>query len=233
MKSIKTLLTASTVLALAGTQANAALISILDLAPDATSKNGFTITSATSGTTVTLSFTQTGDLDGGTLDDTLAFDLVYTAYTGSTYSGGDVTLGTASTPNMNNVNWHNNTFAGGDTLALEVTNVNYTDGEGGDHQAIFNGFLDIRPTHYSSAIVGDVDYYLSLVGATTITGDPTFGADLSANGDNASLYFTASDGPVRLRNLDLQFETVAVPEPSSVALLGLGFGALALRRRRS
>ncbi|MGJ8672687.1 PEP-CTERM sorting domain-containing protein [Rubritalea sp.] len=228
----KTLLTASALLVLASTQANAALISIDNLAPDAAMNSGFTIGSSTVGNIVTLSFTQTGDLDGGSSDDTLSFDLLYTAYTGSTFDGTDVTLGAASTPNMSNINWHSNLFPEGSTLGLEVTNISYTDGEG-DEAVVFNGFTSIIPTHYSNAIVGDVDYYVGLVGATTVTGDPTFNAALTSNGTDNSIYFTASDGPVRLRNLDFQFETVAVPEPSSVALLGLGFGALAFRRRRA
>ena len=78
-----------------------------------------------------------------------------------------------------------------------------------------------------------MDFYVGLAGATTITGDPNFNADLlSANGTNTSLFFTAASGPVRLRNLDFQFEIVGVPEPSSLMLVGLVLSGLTVRRRR-
>ncbi|MGJ8656616.1 MAG: PEP-CTERM sorting domain-containing protein [Akkermansiaceae bacterium] len=219
--------------------ANAATISILNMSAEDTltqnsvakTESGFDVTvSALVDGARTFSFTQTGDLDGGSIDDTLSFNLVYEAYTGSTFDGTDVTLGTASTPNVNNVNWHNNEFTSGNTLSLAVTDIVYTDGEG-DETLSFDGFTAINPTNYSSAVAGDVDYYVGLLGATTITGDPTFTANLTSSG-TGPLYFTASDGPVRLRNLDFQFETSPIPEPSSTALLGLGFAAFALRRRR-
>ena len=48
--------------------------------------SGFTVSGgALVGSTRTFTLTQTGDLDGGALDDTLSFDLIYEAYTGSTF----------------------------------------------------------------------------------------------------------------------------------------------------
>ncbi len=219
--------------------ASADIINIANLAPNDSGNivSGFTVSGgALVGSTRTFTLTQTGDLDSGTLDDTLSFDLIYNAYTGSTFSGGDVTLGTASTPNVNNVNWHNNNFTTGNTLSLEVANISYADGEG-DETAVFNGFTSIRSISFGAGPTtpaGDIDYYVGLVGATTVTGDPTFTPSLTSNGTSPTLFFTAANGPVRLRDIDLQFETVtaAVPEPSSFALIGGVFACFAVSRRR-
>lgn len=220
----------------AGSPVHANLITVINMAADDTSVSGFNVTGALVGNTYTFTLTQTGNLDGGTVNDTLSFDLIYETYTGSTFSGGDVTLGTASTPNVNNQNWHSSLFTTGDTLSLEVANISYTDGEG-DETLAFNGFTSIRPTSFTSASnstpAGDIDYYVGLTGATTITDDPTFVADLIAsNGTSPSLFFTASNGPVRLRDLSFQFQTSAAPEPSSIALVFSGIGLLVIRRRR-
>lgn len=215
--------------------ANADLIDIIDLETrDAgTTHNGFTVTGSfsPSGNTYTFSFTQTGNLDSGTVDDTLSFDLIYEAYTGSTISGGNVTLGTTQVAPIVTRNWHTGSFDAGETLSLQIANVSYTDGEG-DGTIVFNGFQAITPTSYTDTPTGNIDYYVGLAGATTITDDPTFNADLlTANGTSTSLFFTAGGGPVRLRNLDFQFETITVPEPSSIMLFGLALSGLAFRRR--
>ena len=218
--------------------ASAGIINIDNLAPDDAGNtiSGFAVSGgALVGSTRTFTLTQTGDLDSGTFDDTLSFDLIYEAYTGSTFSAGDVTLGAASTPNVNNVNWHNNNFTTGNTLSLEVANVSYTDGEG-DETIAFNGFTSIRSISFGAGPTtpaGNIDYYVGLLGATTVTGDPTFTPSLTSNGTSPSLFFTASNGPVRLRDIDFQFETVAaVPEPSSFAIIGSALACFAVRRRR-
>ncbi len=212
--------------------ANAAVININNMAPDNASVSGFTVSvGALVDNKYTYTLTQTGDLDGSGGNDTLTFDLIYSGYTGSTFSAGDVTLGTATAPKViNNVNWFDNEYSTGMTLSLEVANIVYTSSES---TVAFDGFTAIDAISYSSTPAGNISYYVGLTGATTVTGDPNFTPSLTSNGTSPTLYFTAAGGPVRLRNLDFQFVTSAIPEPSSFALLLGGLGMLTLIRRRA
>ncbi|CAA6689498.1 MULTISPECIES: PEP-CTERM sorting domain-containing protein [unclassified Lentimonas] len=214
--------------------ASAATINIVDMGPGDTPVSGFTVSSATVGDTVTLSFTQTADLDGGLGgNDTLAFDLIYEAYEGSSFSAGNVTLGSAITPIDTGINWHGGTFTTGDTLSLEVANIVYTSSES---TVAFDGFTSMRAANYAATPDGDLDYYVGLTGATTISGDPSIDFDFEPIiGTSTQFYLTAGGGPTRLRQLDFQFETSAIPEPGTYALLaGLtGLTFVMLRRRRA
>ena len=240
-KTTKSIITVAATLALVQSS-NAATISILNLSANAGGSivSGFTVSSASSGTPEiqTYSLTRTGDLDGLGSDDTLAFNLISKRYTGSTISAGDVTLGTQAAAHDANVNWGSSIVADLSTLTFEITGVTYSSAES---TVAFSGFNEIQKVGGNPSNTESVDFYFGTTGATTANitaGNQNF--DLSSNPDQASMFlaltteYDASEtGNIRLRNLDFSFETSPIPEPSSTALLGLGFGALVLRRRRS
>ena len=96
---------------------------------------------------------------------------------------------------------------------------------------------------------GAADTRFADINGTTVTLSTT-GVDLNGSGSTFQFLVGSEDfaltptvtfdnsggtgGSVVARNFDLQFSTVAaIPEPSSLALLGLaGFGLMARRRRR-
>ena len=240
----KLLLTATATLALANLS-NAATISVVNLRPGDTGNGGFSVSNTTSsapGIVRTISFTQTGDLDGGLGgNDTLSFDLVETYYTGSTFSAGDVTLGGQANVAGNGNNFGNNNIGNLSTLTFEITNVVYTSAES---TVDFSGFTEIRKVNSAPAPTNgeDITFYVGETGATTVlltVNNSNQDFDLTSNSDNTLLTLTtdysslASGGLIRLRELDFAFETSLIPEPSSTALLGLGGLALLLRRRRA
>lgn len=220
---------------------NAAVIQFTNLDADLSNNGGlqgFTPTLSTSGQVVTYSFNQTGDIDGaGIADDTLSFDILYTAFAGSTVAAnGDVTLGTQIQPITNNINFVQNNFEDGDTLGLEIVNINYIDGEG-DETIAFDGFNAIAVVNFAQTPDGVLDVHVGLAGATAINLDPTNqNLDITSNGADSSLFFTIApgDGPVRLRDVDFQFHLNPIPEPSTSLLLSLIlFGSMFIRRRKA
>ena len=127
------------------------------------------------GDPTTYSFTLVNDLDGGGVDDTLTFDFVYTIYTGSTISGGDVTLGTTQTiASPGNLHFgqyptgdpNTNAMLPGDSFRLSIQNISYTNGEGGSRAAVrFLGFE--RFTKYGGSSDGQ-DLRLGTTSTTTL-----------------------------------------------------------------
>jgi len=200
----------------------------------------YTVTASLGDPTV-FSFTRIGNLDGGTVDDTLSFDLVYTIYTGSSFDGTNLTLGTsvalADTTNPHFLNNYvndpsNNAVEAGDGFTASITNLSYTSGEGfNSPTATFLGFDEI--TKFGG---GDTDVYLGTTGAATQTVASATGTAISLGGVTNLTFTAAGSSGQRWRDLDFSFEVpdavVAVPEPSSVALLGSLLAGCMLRRRR-
>ena len=217
---------------------NADIVNILNLDPTAGS-GVFSTTVSTVGTTHTVSFTGTDDFDGGGTNDILTFDMVYEFHTGSSYSGTSpnvtTNLGTAALPTSSGQNWGDNTFGGGDTLSLLVQNIVYIDGEMDGNIAVFDGFTGINPIDFND--LGSIDLAVggALTGQTIVATPGGSGdIDLTSLGNSAQLFLTSDtgNGNIRLRDLDLQFSTIAVPEPSTFSLFGLAVVGLISRRRR-
>ena len=197
---------------------------------------GSSVSSAVGGPTI-YSFTLINDLDGGGINDTLTFDLVYTLYTGSTISGGNVTLGPKVA--LSGLTTHFgqnyvgepdiNTLQAGDSFSLSIQNINYTDGEGNPDIARFLGFEDMHKFGGGTEdlLLGTTGYTALSVGASGLPVD--FGGFV----EDLVLTTSITSGSTAQRLRDLQFSFEVVPEPSSTALLGLGGLALMLRRKRS
>jgi hypothetical protein len=194
------------------------------------------------GDPTTYSFTLVNDLDGGGVDDTLTFDFVYTIYTGSTISGGDVTLGTTQTiASPGNAHFgqyptgdpNTNAMLPGDSFRLSIQNISYTDGEGDSNIARFLGFERFTKFGGSSdgqdLLLGTTSYTTLDVGTST-SSVVDFGGYVA---DDLVLTTNITSGSANQRFRDLHFDFEVVPEPSSTALLGLGGLALMLRRKRS
>lgn len=199
----------------------------------------------TFGDPTTYSFTLVNDLDGGGVNDTLTFDFVYTIYTGSTISGGDVTLGTTQTivdPGNSHFGQYptgdpdTNVLSPGDSFRLSIQNISYTDGEGDSNIARFLGFQQFSKFGGSS---DGQDLLLGTTNYTTLDVGTGSGSVIAFNPDGyvaddlvLTTNITSGTANQRLRDLHFDFEVSAVPEPSSTTLLGLGGLALILRRRK-
>ena len=214
----------------------AATISINDIAPDDGTFSSFTSVASTDGNSFTLS--RIFDFDEGGTDDTLTFTLTRTTYSGATINGSDIIVGNVNNGG-NNVNWYSN-FGNADSLQLAVSGISYTSGEADGTTVVFDGFQGISRNNFTNAAglgagTTELDFHVHTgsVGSTIITNSGGF-QDLTSAGNSTNVFFTAEAGSlgIRLREVDLQFSTVAVPEPSSAVLLGIGGLALILRRRK-
>ncbi|MGJ8641998.1 MAG: PEP-CTERM sorting domain-containing protein [Luteolibacter sp.] len=209
--------------------ANAATIVIDNIDPDAGTYSDFVSTATDANT---FSLTRTFDFDSGGIDDTLTFTLTRTTYAAGSITGADVTVGTVNNGGNTN-NWYSN-FGDRESTQFAVSGITYSSGEMDGTTVVFDGFQNITRTNINDA-GASISYlvHTGSVGSTTITTTGT-ALDLTSGGSASSLFITAEEGApgIRLRDLDLQFSTAAIPEPSSTALLGLGGLALILRRRR-
>lgn len=180
----------------------------------------FTVTTtSTDGATPTVyRFTRTGDLDGGTADDTLSFDFVYTIYTGSSISGTDVTLGAPRPLASGSFDVHfmqdyvgdTNTgaLAAGESFTVVIQNIVYTDGEGDGEVATFSGFDAV-----SKFGTGDAAVLIGTADASSVPVDAATGSVIPLGGvPDLTLTTSITSGATvqRLRDLDFSFE-VAQP----------------------
>ena len=220
---------------------HAATLEINGFDNNSLTNGGFTVADQVlEGTDSIHSFTITGDLDGlGNGDDTLSFDLRTQIFQGSSFSGdvatgtaGDITLGTTLQqqvldPGIIHLGGESPALGDFETFAFSIENTSFISGDG-DSTVVFNGFDEI--TSFGSN--ADRTLVSGLTGVTPVTvgqGDPT---DL---GGTQVGYVTRLPGDsvvTNFRDLDFSFDVVAIPEPSSTLLLGLGGLALLARRRR-
>ena len=88
--------------------------------------------------------------------------------------------------------------------------------------------IDWEISGAGSGILASGTWTRSTAGRDTITPN-VFGGD----GETLTMKFTRTSGTGSYVAVDnLVLDQVTVPEPSSTALLGLGLGAMALRRKR-
>ncbi len=210
--------------------AHGAIISVDNIDPTFGTFSNFTSTASNANTFV---LTRDFDFDSGGISDTLTFTLTRNTYNGTaSITDSNVTVGTLNTGG-NATNWYSN-FGNLESLQLVVSDITYTSGEMDGTTAVFTGFTNATRTNINNA--GDeIDYLIHTgpIGSTTFTSTGT-SIDLTSAGTSDTLFITAESGApgIRIRDLDLRFETVIIPEPSSIALLGLGGLALIFRRRK-
>ena len=192
----------------------------------------FTVTSAVDGNDILYSWTRTGNLDGGTVNDTLSFDLRAKAWTGSSFDGTDVTLGTSynlgndysgtGTPNQHfgpSGDIDNN-----QSFQLSMENISFTQGEALGWVATFDGFSAISKYAAEAETV-----YFGTAGAEVRTAD---GAAQNFTGPLQVLTVSmiGSDNNNRFRDVDFSF-TTAIPEPATLGMVAaFGGGILFIRR---
>ena len=123
-----------------------------------------------------------------------------------------------------------------DGVTFSVINVSGTTTDSGD-LIVFDGFTGANAGMGSSAAhTRNVDINGNTVNLSTPGGGFQFDTEGVDFAPTATVLFNnsgGSGGSIVARSHDLQFSTVvAVPEPSSLSIVGLFCGSLALRRRR-
>ncbi|WPJ96281.1 PEP-CTERM sorting domain-containing protein [Coraliomargarita algicola] len=197
----------------------------------------FTVSVVADGNDWLYTWTKTGDLDGlGNANDTLSFQLRSSAFEGSSFSEGDVTLGTAfdyseggtyTTPEYQHFGPVDDIDAN-QSFQLSIENINYTSGDAGDETAVFSGFSSINVFANPDGLQ---TFYFGTVGAQVLT--PASSAVTFTTVDVLTVTSTAA--AKRFRDVGFSFEVAVIPEPGTYALLAgcFGLSAVVMRRRRS
>ncbi len=230
---ITMLLVVGMVVALAGT-AQAAAVVTLDFA--ATNGSGPV---ANLGSSVTLSTTDSGSttgigtVQGGVTSNATTVTLVDGVYTGvyeiavdvSDTGTGAAGVGRGGTGTLSP---GGDLFGSGEELTIDNLVLTYVSG---DDVFQFDGFIGVLFGNAAGAEVGTangVDFDSGSSGGWVGNGNlfaPTGAIPLASS-------VVISGNGMSFNVVDAQFSAVAVPEPSSAALLGLGGLALILRRRK-
>lgn len=178
------------------------------------------------GATITTTLTYNNlDLDGdSTANDSVTFTIDVT-------SGGPGLL--------YNQGFHTN-WGTLDGMVISVATVSGTTTDSGD-AIVFDGFTGVAVGAGNGNETG-VDKQVTINGSISAsmqqaaTGSYIFLQDYHDFDPAATIAFTDSisnsGGTLVARNMDLQFSTVAVPEPSSALLVGLGSLGLLVRRHK-
>ena len=185
----------------------------------------WTVTAAADGNDILYSWSRTGDLDGlGGADDTLTFDLRHKAFTGSSFSSPDVTLGTS----FDLAGAAAQHFGpGGDldnnqSFQLSIESISFTQGESLGWVASFDGFTDLAK--YTTE---DETVYFGTIGAEVVTNSAvTFPSAQQV----LTVSMIGSDNGNRFRDLDFSV-TTAIPEPATLGLVAFMGGGLFFIRR--
>lgn len=191
---------------------------------------------------------QDGDGDGST-DDSFSFDLTFT-----TPNTNGISLWGQGT-NISNAAGTNTSFGNLGDLTVSVSNVVGTNSAG--EAFVFDGFTGLTLASGDGSPMTDTNPGTPATQNRTIdfngttasfdnTGNTAIGFvflqqffDFSATPtlvlDNQGVANSGApaDGTLVIRELDFQFSTVAVPEPSSATLIALGLTGLTLIRRRN
>jgi len=242
MKTTLSLLTALTLPSLAATFSYT--VTNLDYGTATSSLHSSYVTTGSTGSYRTYQYNITGDLDGQGLDDNLRFTFRERLYSGSTWDGTDVTLGTATDiSSSTDIYLGQDGMSAGDSIHLVVNNIQFTSGElgatyTGDLTSI-GGITALRSTADTQLAIGttgaDVWTGSDTTGFVEYSGDSPFIVTVLDRGTVDGLGVTDADDDLRLRWADITFELETIdtiPEPSSAALLGLGGLALLLRRKK-
>jgi len=197
--------------------ASGASLSLTSLSPATTAITG----TASSGTLTTLSGTLVEAL--GSTVGLVTFSLQLTGVTADELTGDTVTFDLSMIASagdgisVNQQNWVVDKLGDG----LHSTDIDTSSGGARvDSDETIQFSLSNAKINGGAATLSNISF------SNPLTNNANTGGSISTAG-----LFTTTGG-VRLKDIDVSFDVVTVPEPSSSALLGLGGLALILRRRK-